>query len=456
MCIKYKTKGEKTMKDNEKERKVDGLDIKAFVKKVFQESSWLMAKLAASPEDEGECFVDMAKSISIKRLNELYGDLVDDRIVERLNKEIDEFNRMGQIENILKLSDMLHKKMNKGTLIIPRLTVGNSLLLFLLEITNVNPLPRHNYCPKCHTFHWGNKQSDFCEYCGEPLVEDGYDLDYQLLIDDIKRLKHPFQFSTSGKKLEEEGFFKLLECNELKLAKLLGFKQKDFEQPPVDISEIVKCFDRKYYSPRYKKKRIADHQAFIGLGELGNVKIQEQVCKENVKTFDDLVRVVTMMHGTGVRDNSKKLSVQIYSRDDLFKFLKKNQLTDDDALIICRETRLSGEGHLSTLSEEKLKEAGVNENSIEFMRSIHYIFVKAHGIANLKMLLKLAKTYLEEPKSFYKAYFMLNKELFLKSVNSKDLISYIVESTKTKEEQGVLAFVDMLERDAKINIKENN
>ena len=193
------------MKGNKKERRVDNLDIKAFVKKVFQESSRLMAKLAASPEDEGECFVDIARSISIKRLNELYGDLVDVRIVERLNNEIDEFNGIGQIENILKLSDMLHKKMNKGTLIIPRLTVGNSLLLFLLEITNVNPLPRHHYCPKCHTFHWAHKQSDYCECCGEPVVEDGYDLDYQLLIDDIKRLKHPFQFSTSGKKLEEEG-----------------------------------------------------------------------------------------------------------------------------------------------------------------------------------------------------------------------------------------------------------
>ena len=144
------------MKDNKKERRVDNLDIKAFVKKVFQESSWLMTKLAASPEDEGECFVDIARSISIKRLNELYGYLVDDRIVERLNNEIDEFNGIGQIENILKLSDMLHKKMNKGTLIIPRLTVGNSLLLFLLEITNVNPLPRHHYCPKCHTFHWAH------------------------------------------------------------------------------------------------------------------------------------------------------------------------------------------------------------------------------------------------------------------------------------------------------------
>lgn len=444
------------MKDNKKERRVDNLDIKAFVKKVFQESSWLMAKLAASPEDEGECFVDMARSISIKRLNELYGDLVDDRIVERLNNEIDEFNRIGQIENILKLSDTLHKKMNKGTLIIPRLTVGNSLLLFLLEITNVNPLPRHHYCPKCHTFHWGHKQSDYCECCGEPVVEDGYDLDYQLLIDDIKRLKHPFQFSTSGKKLEEEGFFKLLESKELKLAKLLGFKQKDFEQPLVDISEIFKCFDKNYYSSHYKKKHIADHQAFIGLGELGNAKIQEQVCKENVKTFDDLVRVVTMMHGTGVRDNSKRLNVQIYSRDDLFKFLKKNQLTDDDALIICRETRLSGEGHLSALSKEKLKEAGVNENSVDFMRSIHYIFVKAHGIANLKMLLKLAKAYLEDPKSFYEAYLRLNKESLFKLANSEDLISYIVESTNTKEEQDVLVFVDMLERDIKINIKENN
>lgn len=434
------------MKDNKKERRVDNLDIKAFIKKVFQESSWLMAKLAASPEDEGECLVDIARSISIKRLNELYGDLVDDRIVERLNNEIDEFKGIGQIENILKLSDMLHKKMNKGTLIIPRLTVGNSLLLFLLEITNVNPLPRHHYCPKCHTFHWGYKQSDYCECCGEPVVEDGYDLNYQLLIDDIKRLKHPFQFSTSGKKLEEEGFFKLLESKELKLAKLLGFKQKDFKQQPVDISEMLKCFDKNYYSSHYKKKHIADHQAFIGLGELGNVKIQEQVCKENVKTFDDLVRAVTMMHGTGVRDNSKRLNVQIYSRDDLFKFLKKNQLTDDDALIICRETRLSGEGHLSALSEEKLKEAGVNESSIEFMRSILYIFVKAHAIANLKMLLKLAKTYLEEPKMFYEAYLPLNKQTLSKIDKTRDLISQLSEAKTTELENMYLSLIDKEER----------
>ena len=127
--------------------------------------------------------------------------------------------------------------------------------------------------------------------------------------------------------------------------------------------------------------------------KLGNAKIQEQVCKEKTKIFNNLVRIVTTLHGTGVRDNSKRLNVQTYSRDDLFKFIKKNQFTDDDAFIIYRETRISGEGHLSALSERNFKEAGVNKNSIKFMRSIHYIFAIAHGTANLKILLKLTKTY---------------------------------------------------------------
>lgn len=434
------------MKNNKKERKDNNVEIGMLGKRAFKEQSWSMTNLSESLNDNEGCFVDMAKFISHKRLNELYGDLIDDRITERADKEIIEFDRVGQLEKIFKLVDILHKKMNKGTLLIPRLAVGNSLLLFLFGVTNVNPLPRHNYCPKCHTFHWGSKQSDCCECCGEPVVEDGYDLDYQLLIDDIKRLKHPFQFSTSGKKLEEEGFFKLYESKELKLAKALGFIQKDFEQPPSNINEIIKCFNKDYYSSHYKKKQIADHQAFIGLGELGNVKIQKQARIENIKSFDELVRVVTMMHGTGVRDNSKRLNAQIYSRDDLFKFLKENQFTDDDALIICRETRLSGEGHLSALSKEKLKEAGVNENSVEFMRSIHYIFVKAHGIANLKMLLKLAKTYLEEPKRFYEAYLTLNKQMLSTIDKTGDLISQLLKAKATELESICLSLIDKEER----------
>ncbi len=438
------------MKKDKKEIVVNGVDISSIVNRIFSEHSWLMAKLAASSGDDKECFVDMAKTISHRKINEIYGDMVDDRIIERADKEIYEFNRINQLENIFKLSDMLHKMMNKGTLIIPRLTVGNSLLLFLFGISNVNPLPRHNYCPKCHTFHWGDKQAECCECCGEPLVEDGFDLDYQLLIDDIGRLKFPFNFSTSGKKVEEEGFYKLFDSKELKLAKLLEFKQTDFKQESNSINEIIKCFEETYYSSHYKKKHIVRHQAFIGIGELGNLKIQKEAFLKRTKTFDDLVRVVTMMHGTGVRDSSNRLCVEIYSRDDLFKELKKNQLSDDDSLIVCRETRLSGEGHLSSLSEAKLKQAGAEGNLIEFIRLIHYLFVKAHSVANLKVLLKLAKTYLEKPEKYYEAYFKLKKRMFDKMSKNADILKCLAESENTVEEENVLSFIDMLERNVRI------
>lgn len=80
------------------------------------------------------------------------------------------------------------------------------------------------------------------------------------------------------------------------------------------------------------------------------------------------------------------------------------------------------------------------------MRSIHYIFVKAHGIANLKMLLKPAKTYLEEPKSFYETYFILDKEAALKSANTDGLIRKLVEAKSIKDEELYYSLIDYQER----------
>lgn len=417
-----------------------------IINRIFSEHSWLITKIKGSYSDGKECFVAMAKTISHRKINEIYGNMVDDRIIERADKEIYEFNRINQLVNIFKLSDALHKMMNRGTLIIPRLTVGNSLLLFLFGISNVNPLPRHNYCQKCHTFLWGDKQADCCECCGEPLVEDGFDLDYQLLIDDIGRLKFPFNFSTSGKKVEKEGFYKLFESKELKLAKLLGFKQTDFKQESNSINEIIKCFEETYYLSHYTKKHFVRRQAFIGIGELGSLKIQKEAFLKRTKTFDDLVRVVTMMHGTGVRDSSNRFGVDVYSRDDLFKELKKNQLSDGDSLIICREICLYGKGYISTLSETKLKLVGVDSNIIAFLRSIDYLFVRAHSIANLKVLLRLAKIYLEEPKRYYEAYFTLYKKTFFAIDKTDNIIKALSDCKATMVEDFCYSIIDYYER----------
>lgn len=379
-----------------------------------------------------------------QRINKIYGDLVDERIIDRANKEIEDFYKVGQLDNIFKIGKIFQKKIDKGNLIIPRLSTGNSFLLYLLNVSNVNPLPRHSYCPRCHSFYWGNKQSECCDNCGARLIEDGFDLDYRLLIDDIKRMNTQFHFSTSNKHSEYNKLYKLTYSRELGYLKNLGFTQKDLKGTLEDISEIIKCFDESYFAKKYKKRVIGHYQAFVCLGDLGNLRIQKQVLKEKVNNFDDLVRVVTMMHGTGVRDNSEKYGVNIYSRDDLFKFLLSSQLSVDDSLLICRETRLSGNGHLSKLSEEKLKEAGVASNYIEFMRSIRYIFMRGHVIATLKVLTLLAEIYLKEPERFYKAYFMDNP--VKPRLTNGELIVKLVESKCTKLEEAYIVSTEREER----------
>ena len=83
---------------------------------------------------------------------------------------------------------------------------------------------------------------------------------------------------------------------------------------------------------------------------------------------------------------------------------------------------------------------------IEFMRSLSYIFMRGHVVAELKMLLKLAKIYLEEPKRFYEVYFSVNKEALLKVGDYSDLIKTYIKSRNTELEPICIALVDKEER----------
>ena len=51
-----------------------------------------------------------------------------------------------------------------------------------------------------------------------------------------------------------------------------------------------------------------------------------------------------------------------------------------------------------------------------------------------------------EPKSFYEAYFTLDKEAALKSANTDDLIRKLVEAKSTKDEELYYSLIDYQER----------
>ena len=79
---------------------------------------------------------------------------------------------------------MLYKLTNwlktKGIPYVMRYATGSSLIFYLLEITNSNPLPSHSYCPMCNKVYW-NYSENRCATDNTDLICDGYNIPWQTL-----------------------------------------------------------------------------------------------------------------------------------------------------------------------------------------------------------------------------------------------------------------------------------
>ena len=409
------------------------------------------------------------EKLTIYKAKEIYGDVLEKRILDRIINEAEELSKYCDVDTILKVVEVILYRKEIGELRLSRLSYNNSLLFYLLGIGNVNPLPKHTYCPKCHMFYWGNKNNELCECCGEKMVEDGYDLPFEPLLDEIRKSGLNFSFSSTRNSKHVTVPIRYFESSLIKLAKELGFTQEDLDDSKInktDLDNVINCLSvvrfnggLSYYTKHYKHISICEHQPFIGIDDLSHPVLRTMLhLWEDVYHEENLFKVVNMLHGTGVYDGNMDFVANAYrgnplslkncitSKDELYQFLIKSQLSNDDALLICRETRLCGKGHLSLLSVAKLREAGVEEKYISFMRHISYIFHKGHTVAHTRLAIKLAKIYLEEPLRYYKAYFTLNKEKLLKMDKNYDFVKGLSESKSTDMEEIYLACIDLVER----------
>lgn len=399
----------------------------------------------------------------------IYGDILDERIENRIYYEIEELSRCCDLKTIYEIYLFIETQKKAENLYLSRLCCSNSLVFYLIGLGNVNPLPRHTYCPACHTFHWGCKQSDVCENCGDKPKVDGYDLPFEILIDNISKHGLKLCYSSLSCYNHDKLAIKYYENDLLKLAKLLGFSQTDIDENNLEFFstlEILDCLHSNkvsnngldYFSSKYKKTFIFNHPPFIGIQDLSSPVLKRLLRYWNtIFDFDDLVKVTNMLHGSGVADANIKFITKknstyadikdcITSRDELYYLLKSFQLNEDDALLIIRETRLCGNGHLSKFSEYKLIEANVETRYINFMKCLSYIFDKGHTVGHMRLAIKIAKIYLEDPLRYFKAYFTINKDKLLKMDKDYDFIKGISKYKSTELEEIYLATIDLLER----------
>ncbi|XQP55491.1 MAG: PolC-type DNA polymerase III [Mycoplasmoidaceae bacterium] len=143
--------------------------------------------------DDSLCKPDMPeatqklKDLVWANAKRIYGDPLDKAIEERINKELNGICNNGYAVIYWISHLLIEKSNNDGYLVGSRGSVGSSVVAFLANISEVNPLPPHYVCPKCKHYEvYPDKNVDGfdlpakkCPVCGQDMIRDGHNIPFE-------------------------------------------------------------------------------------------------------------------------------------------------------------------------------------------------------------------------------------------------------------------------------------
>lgn len=141
-----------------------------------------------SPTLEGA--EDELKRICYSNARKLYGEQLPEIVEARLSRELRAIIENGYGSLYLISNKMVKKSNEDGYLVGSRGSVGSSLAAFLGGISDVNPLPPHYYCEKCHVSEFFSNISivgcdlplKSCIHCGETMKRNGFDIPFEAFL----------------------------------------------------------------------------------------------------------------------------------------------------------------------------------------------------------------------------------------------------------------------------------
>ncbi|MCH5251929.1 MAG: PolC-type DNA polymerase III, partial [Lachnospiraceae bacterium] len=135
------------------------------------------------------------RDICNRKATSMYGSPLPPQVSERLEHELNSIIKNGFAVMYIIAQKLVWKSNEDGYLVGSRGSVGSSFVATMSGITEVNPLPAHYYCEKCHYVDFDSEEvkafagsSGFdmpvksCPNCGAPLIRDGHDIPFETFL----------------------------------------------------------------------------------------------------------------------------------------------------------------------------------------------------------------------------------------------------------------------------------
>ena len=168
--------------DRAKEIVIDNTNLIASMTETFQP----VPDEKCPPSIEGAD--ETLRESCYERAKSIYGDPIPERVLERLDTELNSIINNGYAVMYVAAQLLVEKSNKDGYLVGSRGSVGSSFAATMAGITEVNPLEPHYICPNCHNLRFTEQLDKYdtgfdmpdrvCEKCGTNMDKNGLNIPF--------------------------------------------------------------------------------------------------------------------------------------------------------------------------------------------------------------------------------------------------------------------------------------
>ncbi len=244
-----------------------------------------------------------------------------------------------------------------------------------------------------------------------------------------------------------------------------------YEDVPLNDKATLSLFSR-VDALNLKENTLNETTGALGIPEFGTSFVRQMLESAKPQTFNDLIIVSGLSHGTNVwLNNAERIIAEgianldgvIGCRDDIMTYLMSLGMEGKDAFSIMETVRRE-KSYLSEDDKNRMRFYGVEEYYINSCDQIKYLFPRAHAAAYVIMAVKVAWFKVHHPLPYYATFFSIrgdnfdiksmisSKETIVKKINEFVLLSKSsdLNSRDQNIEENLRLTIEMLDRGYKV------